>query len=101
MNWSVQSSSILPAVEPVAPVPSESRLTPDSKRRIFDAREQAFVEAGVYDRESMVAGARVAGPAIIIENETTTIVNSAFAAIMQSDLCLLVLRKKGEVKNAD
>ena len=101
MNWSVQSSSLLPAVEPVAPVSSESALKPASKRRIFDAREQAFVEAGVYDRASMVVGSEVAGPAIIVENETTTIVNSAFEAIMQSDLCLLVLRKTGEVNNAD
>ena len=101
MNWSVQSSSTLPAVEPVAPVPSESRLTPRSKRRIFDARKQTFVEAGVYDRESMVAGSRVAGPAIIDENETTTIVNSAFEAIMQSDRCLLVQRKSMETGDAD
>ena len=101
MNWSVQSSSILPAVEPVAPVSSETLLSPASKRRIFDAREQAFVEAGIYDRESMVAGSKVAGPAIIVENETTTIVNSAFEAIMQSDLCLLVQRKSRKTNAAD
>ena len=101
MNWSVQSSSILPAVEPVAPVSSETLLSPTSKRRIFDAREQAFVEAGIYDRESMEAGSKVAGPAIIVENETTTIVNSAFEAIMQSDLCLLVQRKSRKTNAAD
>jgi N-methylhydantoinase A len=100
MNWSVHSSSTLPAVEPVAPVPPESALTPESKRRIFDARKQTFVEAGVYDRESMVAGSKVAGPAIIVENETTTIVNNTFEAIMQSDRCLLVQRKSLEAGDA-
>ena len=100
MNWSVQSSSLLSAVEAVAPAPSESRLESESKRRIFDAREQTFVEAGVYERDSMTAGTKVAGPAIIVENETTTIVNSAFEAIMQNDQCLLVQRKSREVSNA-
>jgi N-methylhydantoinase A len=100
MNWSVQSSSTLAAVEPVAPVPPESPLTPESKRRIFDARKQTFVEAGVYDRESMVAGSKVVGPAIIVEDETTTIVNNAFEAIMQSDRCLLVQRKTSEAGDA-
>ncbi|MFV2031779.1 MAG: hydantoinase/oxoprolinase family protein [Gammaproteobacteria bacterium] len=101
MNWSVQCSSTLPAVEPVVPVSSESSLAPDSKRRIFDAREQTFVEARVYPRASMVTGTKVSGPAIIVENETTTIVNGAFEAVMQSDLCLLVRRKLMEAKDAD
>jgi N-methylhydantoinase A len=63
------------------------------KRSIFDAREQTMVEAGLFDRDLLVTGNRISGPAIIVENETTTIVTSAFEAIMQNDRCLLVQRK--------
>jgi N-methylhydantoinase A len=52
-----------------------------------------MVEAGLFDRDLLVAGNQVSGPAIIVESETTTIVTSAFEAIMQSDRCLLVQRK--------
>jgi len=95
MNWSVQASSPLVAVRPVTQVPKFKILTTDMRRKIFDAREQKFVEAGIYARETMHVGNQVNGPAIIVENETTTIVTSGYKAIMQGDRCLLVQRKSG------
>lgn len=95
MNWSVQASSPLAVVEPVARVSKTTTLETDTRRDIFDAREQKFVAAGVFERESMEAGSEVNGPAIIVEDETTTIVTSGFRATMQTDRCLLVQRKTG------
>jgi len=95
MNWSVQASSPLAAVRPVTQVSKFKILTTDMKRKIFDAREQKFVEAGIYARATMHVGNQVSGPAIIVENETTTIVTSGFEATMQEDRCLLVRRKSG------
>ena len=95
MNWSVQASSPLVAVRPVTQVSRFTTLKTDIKRKIFDAREQKFVEAGIYARATMHVGNQVSGPAIIVENETTTIVTSGFEATMQEDRCLLVQRKSG------
>ena len=95
MNWSVQASSPLAAVKPVARVEKTAELKTDTRRNIFDAREQKFVEAGVFEREAMEAGNEVSGPAIIVEDETTTIVTSGFRATMQADRCLLVQHKSG------
>jgi N-methylhydantoinase A len=95
MNWSVQASSPLADVQLVPRLSARSSLQSDSKRNIFDAKQQSMIEASVFDREQMVAGDQVIGPAIIVENETTTIVTSEFEAIMQSDRCLLVQRKMG------
>jgi N-methylhydantoinase A len=93
MNWSVQASSPLTTVQPVASLSGTSPLKPESTRSIFDAKQQIMVEAGLFDRDLLVAGNQISGPAIIVENETTTIVTSTFEAIMQSDRCLLVQRK--------
>ncbi|MFA9421879.1 MAG: hydantoinase/oxoprolinase family protein, partial [Gammaproteobacteria bacterium] len=93
MNWSVQASSPLADVLPVTRLSKTEQVKPESMRAIFDARGQTMVEAGLFDRDLLVAGNQVSGPAIIVENETTTIVTSAFEAIMQSDRCLLVQRK--------
>ena len=95
MNWSVQASSPLAAVKPAKQLSKTRALNADIKRKIFDAREQTFVDAGVYEREAMEVGNTVSGPAIIVENETTTIVTSAYRATMQEDRCLLVQRKSG------
>ena len=95
MNWSVQASSPLAAVKPVNQGGKTTPINTDNRRNIFDAREQTFVEAGIYQRESMEVGNEVTGPAIIVENETTTIVTSGYKATMQEDRCLLMQRKTG------
>jgi N-methylhydantoinase A len=95
MNWSVQASSPLAAVKPVNQVGQTTTINTDNRRDIFDAREQTFVEAGIYQRESMKVGDEVTGPAIIVEIETTTIVTSGYKATMQDDRCLLMQRKTG------
>ena len=95
MNWSVQASSPLVAVKRVAQVSKTKAIFTELKREIFDAKIQTFVEAGVYEREAMEVGSEVIGPAIIVENETTTIVTSGYIAVMQEDGCLLVRRKTG------
>ncbi len=93
MTWSVQVRSRLP--DPVA-VPGVSEERPcysDEKRRIFDAREQRFVDAGIYRRERLVAGDLISGPAVIVEDETSTIVTNRYQAVMQADGCLLLRLK--------
>jgi len=95
MNWSVQASSPLARVKPVKRLTKSTQLETESRRSIFDAREQKYVEASVFERGAMQAGSEVSGPAIIIEDETTTIVTSGFRVTMQTDGCLLVQCKTG------
>ncbi len=98
MTWSVQVRSRLAEPAAVIPLGADKPRYSDERRRIFDAREQQFVDAAVYQREGLKPGEMVSGPAIIIESETSTIVTSRYQAICQADGCLL-LRLKG--KNHD
>ena len=43
-------------------------------RPMYDVARRAFVDAGVYDRSALAAGERVAGPAIVNQFDSTTIV---------------------------
>ncbi len=54
---------------------------PVATRRLFDSAAQAFVEAQVWRRETM-GTAEVAGPALIVEDQTTTVVPDGFTARM-------------------
>jgi N-methylhydantoinase A len=99
MNWSVQVRSLLAETGRVEPVASSAPAAGSELRAVYDARDQQFVEAAVYQRDQLDAGDRVSGPAVIIENETSTIVTGRFEAIKQNDGCLLLRRQQGEVKH--
>jgi len=94
MTWSVQVRSRLEAPRPVAPVQAEKTPASNETRRIYDAREQRFVDAAVHRREDLATGDRIDGPAVVIERETSTIVTSRYRLVRQSDGCLLLLRKE-------
>jgi len=94
MNWSVQVRSELLQSARVAPVDREQARSSEESRRIFDAREQCFVDAQVYQRDELQSGDRIDGPAVIIERETSTVVTSRYQAIRQADGCLLLTKKR-------
>lgn len=94
-NWSLVVASILPDV---AKAVNYDRGTPVPQRRMrqfYDAALRKMVDAREVERHAMTPGQAVEGPAVIIEDETTTIVTSSFSAIGQGDGSLL-LRRKGE-----
>jgi N-methylhydantoinase A len=96
MNWSVQVRSELMQSARVDPVDSQRDRQSDERRRIFDAREQCFVDAAVYQRDDLQDGDLIDGPAVIIESETSTVLTSRYQALRQTDGCLLLM-KKGKV----
>jgi N-methylhydantoinase A len=97
MTWSVQVHSRLEPPRPVSPVAAEQALAAPATRRIYDAREQRFVDAAVHRREDLASGDCIDGPAVVVERETSTIVTSRYRLIRQSDGCLLLQKKE----NAD
>ncbi|QJQ10222.1 hydantoinase/oxoprolinase family protein [Pseudomonas putida] len=93
VSWSVKASSPLPPVARIEEVSAVYRAHHVARRQVFDVAAGGFVEAGIYPREELQVGARVDGPAIIVERETSTFVTSNFAATVQPDGCLLVVRR--------
>ena len=49
-------------------------------RAVYDAADQDMKDVAVYHRDDLVIGSFVPGPAVIAEDETTTIVPKSFAA---------------------
>ncbi|MEN8831449.1 MAG: hydantoinase/oxoprolinase family protein [Pacificibacter sp.] len=94
-NWSLVVASVLPDVAKAAHFASGDAATERRTRQFYDAALRSTVDAREVERSEMSAGKSVEGPAVIIENETTTIVTSAYTAIGQGDGSLL-LRRKGD-----
>ena len=93
VGWSVKVTSPKPETENSITVDSENIVTTDFKRVIYDSVEDSEVEASVFQREKLNPGDCVMGPAIIVENQTTTWVPSNKKLSTQQDECLLITKK--------
>ncbi|MEP2921436.1 MAG: hydantoinase/oxoprolinase family protein [Sulfitobacter sp.] len=92
-NWSLVVASVLPETQIVQRHDTGALAATLRTRQFFDAALRKTVDAQEVDRAAMTAGQCVDGPAIIIENETTTIVTSGYRAIGQGDGSLRLIRK--------
>lgn len=94
-NWSVVVSTPQPDVAKVKLQTRVRTAAAASSRRFFDAQARKFVEGPEIVRQELVPGDFVDGPAVIVEDETCTIVTSAFSATAQADGALLLTVKQG------
>jgi N-methylhydantoinase A len=80
ITWSVTVSSKPQAVKRAGKATAKRPPAPRGKRRVYDPALGKEVSAPVYWRFDMKPGARLKGPAIIAEDETSTIVGANFRA---------------------
>ena len=81
LSWTVSVSTVqsppasveMPAAEKPAPEPL-------AQRPLFDPAKTEHVSAPVFSRSDLAPGIRIDGPALIAEDQTTTVVGSSFAA---------------------
>ncbi|WP_313193355.1 hydantoinase/oxoprolinase family protein [Shinella zoogloeoides] len=92
VSWSVKASSPLPPVARVPAVGEGNVVAPARTRRLFEASQGAFLDAGIHERDGLKPGDVVKGPAVIVERETSAVLTASFKAVVQNDGCLLVTR---------
>jgi N-methylhydantoinase A len=94
VSWSLRATS---KIAPPAPAMITKKTAPakvSGERRMFDAQAGKFQPAAVVARSDMEPGHWIAGPAVITERETSTIVTASREVIMQADGCLLLRAKQ-------
>ncbi|WP_171600518.1 hydantoinase/oxoprolinase family protein [Rhizobium sp. WYCCWR 11152] len=92
VSWSVKASSPLPPVERIASIAEGNVVQPGKTRRLFEASQGAYLEAGIHERTGLKPGDVIKGPAVIVERETSAVLTSFFKAIVQRDGSLLATR---------
>ncbi len=96
MSWVVLASSKeSEAKRLVTPAPQVA-LGPSGTRTVFDAKLGKSVDVPVYERPRLKPGARVTGPALIVEDGTSTYVSASYDASIDGGLALVLTAKKGE-----
>jgi N-methylhydantoinase A len=95
VSWAVRVSSVQPAG---GRSELRSASTPPvvavSKREVYDAVSGRRVDTAVVDRDDLVPGASIHGPAIIAESQTTTVLGSHHVCTMQADRTLWITRDR-------
>jgi N-methylhydantoinase A len=94
LTWSLTLMGPRPRPAPSAKTPPTRKPDATATRRVFDASREAFMEHRLFDRARLSPGDAVDGPALIVEDQTTTIVTSAFAARVDGRGNLILERNK-------
>jgi N-methylhydantoinase A len=81
LSWVVLVAGPTPirAEAPLTPPPAFAAM-PTRSRPVFDPETGEFVEVAIYDRSALKPGAALTGPAVIVEDETSTVVGRNFDA---------------------
>ncbi|MNH20491.1 hypothetical protein D3C79_802660 [compost metagenome] len=94
VSWSLRASSRVAPPSAVAVTGKSRAAKVSSQRRMFDSQLGQFQQGAVVARQDLQPGDWVAGPAVITERETSTIITASREVIMQADGCLLLRAKQ-------
>ena len=78
----------------VTQAPTKPAPAPSGQRRVFDPASGEFLETPVYRRADLKAGVRIEGPALIVEDETTTVVAPSFVVTVNAIGYLILERRR-------
>ncbi len=68
---------------------------PKSRRPVFDPVSGEFQDVPIYWRNDLAPGARISGPAVIAENDTSTVVSPVFDAHIDKFGYIELVRREG------
>ncbi|MDZ7627441.1 MAG: hydantoinase/oxoprolinase family protein [Parvularculaceae bacterium] len=80
MSWSLKVSAAAPASRAIADTLRPVMRRALDTQSVFDAAERRRLDYQLFDRDALSPGDRIAGPALIVEAQTTTVVTSVFDA---------------------
>jgi N-methylhydantoinase A len=93
VTWSVKARDERPASARHSLTAGTRTVAATVTRKVFDPTTAEELTFAIIERDSLVAGDRVAGPAVIVERETSTVVSTSCDAVIQSDGAILLIRK--------
>ena len=93
LSWTLTVAAVVPAPERAAEPPGGTLPEPIGSRRFFDPGSADHVDGPVFWRPDLPPGSRITGPAVIAEDQTTTMVSPGFDAQVNALGYLILTRK--------
>ncbi|MGH7054398.1 MAG: hydantoinase/oxoprolinase family protein [Stellaceae bacterium] len=95
LSWVLLLSAPAPDIEEAAPPPAPYDPQPVRRRAVFDHESGAFAEVAIFERAALAPGAVIRGPAVIVEDETSTVVTRLFDAAIDAFGTIALTRRAG------
>jgi N-methylhydantoinase A len=80
LSWSLRLATQGEPIVPCPAMPAQRTAEPAAHVEVIDPASGRFEAVALYNRRDLVPGTAVAGPALIVEDETTTMVTRRFSA---------------------
>jgi N-methylhydantoinase A len=93
VTWSVKAQDTRPEPDLHGITLGHAHDGTGQSRQVFDPSAGHTLPTAIHDRATLPLGARISGPAVIVERETATVVTSPFDVVMQGDGSLMLVRK--------
>ncbi|MEZ5927760.1 MAG: hydantoinase/oxoprolinase family protein [Parvularculaceae bacterium] len=93
LTWSLTLAGPRPGEQRSAGKPTARRVASDEKRTVFDATAGREMHYALHERTALSPGDLLDGPALIVEDQTTTVVTSAFDARIDARGNIILERK--------
>jgi N-methylhydantoinase A len=84
VTWSVTVSTVLEPPAKLAAAGRTGTAAPIGRRPVYEPARGELVEMPIYARADLKPGVGIDGPAVIVEDETTTIIPASFGATVNS-----------------
>ena len=84
VTWLLTLSTAAPPVRPATLGPGGTEARPAATREAWEPAQGSAVPFGVYWRFDLVGDARIAGPALVAEHETTSVLPAGWSARVNS-----------------
>ena len=80
MNWTLRLAAVREPLPPCPPQPADRSVRPNGHAALFSPTDLVLQQVATYRRDGLGPGSVVRGPAVIAEDETTTIVPQGYTA---------------------
>ena len=94
MSWGVVAATPTDEKEAIAAPRATRKPRAAGKRKIYWGQSRRVLEVPFHERGNLVRGDRIAGPALIVEAQTTTLVGPEFDAVIDAVGNIVMNRRK-------
>jgi N-methylhydantoinase A len=93
MTWTLSLATDRAQATVATAAQADQPANPIGQREMFDPASGGTIQAGVYLRADLTPGAQITGPAVIVEDETTTLVTNGFSATLNGRGQIVMTRR--------
>jgi len=93
LTWTLTVRTEIADIPPLDPVAARPAAPAGGQREIFDCGQGKIVDAATVRRRALGAGSTLTGPAIIVEDATSTLVGPGYDAVIAADGSIVMTRR--------